>query len=792
MAIFYVCSFDQYGASGGTTFGGGTGESSGWELDNDILLGDGWGALPTYANVSTHAGPDGELKIAAPVWGARQGDYALVADQMGIIRTGANTGGTQTRPGTASTRLSIPGDTSTTRYVHLAFSISELPNAVGYGYICDFLDSDANIRGSLRVNSAGRLVLVDGTDLSASLTTGLYTSEPVVLLSSASPVISPETWYSLNIRIVTNATDETVDFDLYVGDISAANLALSGTDLAFTDTDGAQPAAAANNIDIIGVLPASLANLDGGEVDPSIRAVRDIVLYDATGTYNTTFLGQVFCSAQEMRAEDDEGDNWSSHSRVKIGNGILNAHTNNTGIRLPDQAGLEIGASDFTFETFVRFSSLPGGTGGEIAYLLSKWFSAANFSYRLYYDADSASLRWERSTDGAATTLVKEAPWAPLLDRWYHIAVSRWDVAGTSMLNIYVDGIGIGVAVADDVAYFDGTVSVGIGAHFADGSTPDAATAFDGYLEETRFTIGVGRYTTNFTPTTAAFGRSVGEDASFASVVLLMGYEDGVIEDESSAARALTINASPVTADQPDDGSFSYQVLNQRPAWDDTYVEAANLYAEGVLTLTGLPLNTETMTIGAQTYTWVTSFSGIPANEILIGADIAACISNAIAAINNGAGEGTVYGTGTTANASATALVYASQTFALRAITIGAAGNSVATTETLTNGAFDAATLTGGQDIPSPSDFSIERLPIDVSGILAVQGTARASKTDAGSASLRMDFVGPSAGVAAGTALAVDLNASWQRQVFEEDPDTSASLTPSSIIGGRLRLNRTA
>lgn len=786
--IFYVSSMDQYGPAASTgVFGGGNAENSGWTIDNDIMLGDGWANLPSYVNGNFRYSPVGELKIAEPSWGARQGDYALIADGMEITSDGG-TGQPQTRGAEGAVLLSIPGASADTRFLHIAFGISSLPVARGHGYICHFQDANNDIRASLRVNSSGRLELLDGAPLTAN-GNSVYTAEPAVLLSSAAPVISPNTWYSLNIRIVTNGTDETANFDCYVGDIAAPNLVLSGTGLAFTDTASAQPGGDENHIDVYGFLPASLSAVPSAGSDDNERAIRDIVLYDGSGTYNNTFLGQVFCSAQEMRAEDDEGDNWSSHSRQKIGNGVLNAHTNNTGIRLADAAGLEIGASDFTFETFARFSAIPSATG-EICYLLGKWFTAANQSYRLIYSADDQAFIWEVSTDGAAATVIKSAPVTLLPDRWTHIAVSRWSETADAYLNIFIDGVAIGAPVVDNNTYFDGSASLGIGADFAGGSTPDSATAFDGFLEETRFTIGVGRYTDSFAVPTAAFGRNVGDDPNFASVVLLMGYEDGVIEDESSAARTLTINASPVTADQPNDGSFSYQVLNQRPAWDDTYIEAAYLYAEGVFTLLGQPANGETMTIGAQTYTWVTSFSTAPEDEILIGASVAASISNAIAAVNNGAGEGTTYGTGTTANASATAIVYLDEAFALRAITIGAAGNSVATTETVANGSFRAATLTGGQDIPSPSDFTIERLPIDVSGVLAVQATARFSKTDAGTASARLDFVGPAAAVETGSALPVDLNPSWQRQIFEEDPDTSASLTPSSIIGGRLRFTR--
>lgn len=65
--------------------------------------------------------------------------------------------------------------------------------------------------------------------------------------------------------------------------------------------------------------------------------------------------------------------------------------------------------------------------------------------------------------------------------------------------------------------------------------------------------------------------------------------------------------------------------------------------------------NGETFTINGRTYTFVTSLSS--ADDILIGATAADSFNNCIAAINNAAGEGTLYGTGTTINADVTASV---------------------------------------------------------------------------------------------------------------------------------------
>ncbi len=84
-------------------------------------------------------------------------------------------------------------------------------------------------------------------------------------------------------------------------------------------------------------------------------------------------------------------------------------------------------------------------------------------------------------------------------------------------------------------------------------------------------------------------------------------------------------------------------------------------YGTGVLTLSANVSDTETVTIGDHVYTFQTSLTDLPDN-VLIGALATDSIDNLIAAINNGAGEGTKYGTGTVINAYVTASAGAGDT----------------------------------------------------------------------------------------------------------------------------------
>jgi len=689
--------------------------------------------------------------------------------------------GTIYRNGEESLHMNIPGGTQAVRLIHFAFSIDEIPTFDRMsGYICHFMDTNSLIRASLHVTPSGRLQLVDGAPLSANQT-GSGGARPNVLLTSSAPVIEARTWYYISIQITTNGADPLAAVTVYLGEIVLGNKVLEGTGLAFTDTD-ANPALN-NNIDVLGFLPASWGSSIGTK-NPTTCALRDIVICDTSGTQNNSLLGQAFVSAQEMRMED-VGSGWEVNHRQRIGDGVLDLNTHSTGLRAADAAALEIGASDFTFESGVRFHSLPGAA--EVRNIIAKWRDDDNNrSWRLAYYGSDSTLRWEVSTDGITVTTVKSLPWTPILDRWHEVAVVR--SAGQTLL--FIDGFQLGVPVADANTYFDSVAPLGVGARFNATSTLVTAEVFKGWMDETRLTIGVARYTADYTPATTKFGRNATDDPSFASVVLLLGYDGLSTADESSFGRTMSTTSPAAAAILPDDGTYAYQVLNNRPPEDDSYIEAAQLYAEGTFTFDAVPTNTETLTIGAKTYTWKTVLAA--ANDILIGADIASCIVNAIAAINHGTGEGTLYGTGTVASVDAIASVFVTPQFLLRALSVGVAGNTVATTDTMVNGFFRATTLTGGQDIPTDSTFALERLPIDVTGVLGVQMTTRHYKTDAGAATIRIDLVGPAGAVAAGTPVGPDLNPAWARQVFETDPDTSGNLTPSTLISGKIRFKRTA
>jgi hypothetical protein len=130
------------------------------------------------------------------------------------------------------------------------------------------------------------------------------------------------------------------------------------------------------------------------------------------------------------------------------------------------------------------------------------------------------------------------------------------------------------------------------------------------------------------------------------------------------------------------------------------YVQVHDSTPKATLTFTDVGVATQVVVIGDVTYTWIATLTGA-AYEVLIGANQAASHLNLLRAITGGAGEGTLYGTGTVRNPHvrawdghadlASTLAYTAST---KISVVGVDPTAVVvTTETGTNTDWDVATL---------------------------------------------------------------------------------------------------
>ena len=519
--------------------------------------------------------------------------------------------------------------------------------------------------------------------------------------------------------------------------------------------------------------------------------VKAMAAYSLAGTYNNSWPA-ITDVVTILPDADTAVDNMTARPRKIFGSGIAQITASEGYFSTPTAAILQLAAGSFTFETWAHFKGLPVST--ESFFIGGQWRQSDNDrSYQLVLNGASVNgggLQWQVTTDGTTGTLttVHDINWTPEIGHNYHIAVCR----DGSTSRLFIDGVQQGVDVTDSATYFTPTNEFSLMCERDAGNLGIAATLTNGFLDEFRLTKGVARYTANFAVPTAEFPRSIGAgDADFASVSLLLGWDGDLIDDSSNANVISTRGASFFTVT---DGVSNYQVVDNLDPVDDAYLEAALISATGILTMSGLPLDTETITVGATAYTWKTALSAGPtvANEILIGADVAASLVNLQDALNAGDGIGVRYSTGTTANASATGAAATPTATQLKASAIipGTAGNSIASTETMTSSAWGASTFAGGLNLPGATEFGIGNLPATATGVRWV-GLRSRSFISGGSGNLTAS-IDVNAAEADGASRAMTTSPVFYVDRFEEDPDTSSALTPSSIVNMKYKIERTA
>lgn len=608
---------------------------------------------------------------------------------------------------------------------------------------------------SLNVLANGQIQAKNSSDTQIGITDG--------------PVVKAENWHFFEVGIDTSANT----FVLRVDDASGADTPiLSISDASITGT-----------IALIGFLTAA-----GG----GVGNCDDVFIRDGSGSINNGFLGDrrvatLFADADTTTA------GWTPNYYQKLGAGILDSTATSSAVYAASATSLDIGSGDFTIEGFVRFQALPTGSGK--ATIFSRWDETNNQrSYQLFLGSvalNSGCLCWQTSTDGTVSTVSQPIvyPWTPLLNTWYHIAIVR--ASGEDLL--FVNGQQFGLPIADSHTYFVGAAPWGLGAQVESDIVPVIAdSCLDGWFDEIRFTDGFARYTSNFTPTTVEFPRGT-SDPHWADVVILAGF-DSTIQDESSFLRTLTANNAVQFA--PNDGPTvgAWSTVGKAVPDDNTFIEAPFVPASSILTVTVNPSNTNTVTVGtkdgtaAAVYTFKTSLSA--AFDVLIDTNIQNSLQNLFNAINAGPGSGTKYHTGTTANFDVNAVQLPAGQMQVFANTAGTGGNSIATSKSGLTGSWTGSTLSGGLDIPGPSNFPLQRLPPTTTIVSAIQISMRSYKSDAGLGSINSALIGPLGGVSASSTHSLTISPNYYNDIHETDPDTSGPISPTTITNGSIQINR--
>jgi hypothetical protein len=264
------------------------------------------------------------------------------------------------------------------------------------------------------------------------------------------------------------------------------------------------------------------------------------------------------------------------------------------------------------------------------------------------------------------------------------------DLVFKSLLN----GYGVTISGGTDEVTIGGKTTV---TTLADGATIAIDAAVGPKYE---VTIAGNRTLSN--PTNAVEGQTlvigVKQDATGGRT---LAFDTDFIASGQLFQVAQSANAvSLVVAEARDFGGtlkWYYTIHHKESVYQISPSQLTAIAATGTLTATGNFANTETVTTGTKTYTFQTALTNVDGN-VLIGASASDSLDNLIAAINLGAGSGTVYAASTTANGFVSAAAGAGDTMDATAITLGSSGNSIASTDTATNASWGGATLSGGTE----------------------------------------------------------------------------------------------
>jgi len=656
-------------------------------------------------------------------------------------------------------------------FVSFGWAIDSL--AISLNDIITFYDGSGNRQCYLFPTATGAL--------------NFYSGNGTLLAGTSGPVVVSQNWHFFEMNL--NTTSGT--FTLRVDDASGSNTPiLSVTNSALTGF----------SVGIIGLADC--------QFDSNIFSYYDdLFVRNASGTVNNSWLGDRKVATLFPNAVTSTNA-WTPSYYQLFGLGIYQgAYSQASNQTIQNQSAtigvypatsLHVGANAFTWETMIRWDALPAST--TYSSIFSQWnaSSPAAESYRLILGGSSYNggcLQFDTSTDGTTATqqTMIKYPWTPQTNTWYHLAICR--VGGELLL--FINGVQQGLPIADTRTYYTGGFQyLAIGQEFTQTGTDLLANTYmAARLDETRFTNGVGRYTSTFTPPTAAFPRG-SSDPYWSSVVLLMGYDTAVVDESSFAQNVITSGGA--TSFQPSDGASigSYSTVNKATPDDNTFISANFVNATNVFTMTTQPTNGNTVTVGttngttAAVYTFKTAISS--AFDVLIDTSAENTLTNLVNAINAGPGAGTKYGTGTTSNYNVNATLLPTGQFLVTANVAGSAGNSIASTATGTAASWNTATLTGGSNIPGPTNFTLQRPPNNTTIISATQLVTRALKTDSGAASIETAFIGALGGTVTSSNFGLTTSPTYYNLIMELDPDSSGPISPTTLVNGQIQVNRTA
>lgn len=191
------------------------------------------------------------------------------------------------------------------------------------------------------------------------------------------------------------------------------------------------------------------------------------------------------------------GDSNISTAEYKFGG--ASGEFDGTGDYLSIPSNFNLEDEDFTIDCWIKFNTISGNQGicgretSGSSYFYLAWESGTHIRFRDYGGSFDSTFSW-----------------SPSADIWYHLAIVR----NGDDIKCFIDGTQIGSTQTFSGSFIDRTVSLWVGSAFSTGYF------FNGWIDEFRWSKGIARWTSNFTPPTEEYSTDISEQDVFETIKL--------------------------------------------------------------------------------------------------------------------------------------------------------------------------------------------------------------------------------------------------------------------------------
>jgi concanavalin A-like lectin/glucanase superfamily protein len=186
------------------------------------------------------------------------------------------------------------------------------------------------------------------------------------------------------------------------------------------------------------------------------------------------------------------GSSGAFSGTAKFGSNSFSCGAQTAWFDTPDSTDFTLGAGDFTVDCWIN----PGGAGAPLRGIFGQ-NDASNSAASLSIEAAILSSNVIRFNAQGSSTFSAIGATAVTTGVWHHIAFVR---SGGSLL-YFLDGVldGSG-SISGSVQDSSNKFAVG-----REGELSTVNTGFNGLIDEFRLSVGIARWTANFTPPTAPY-----------------------------------------------------------------------------------------------------------------------------------------------------------------------------------------------------------------------------------------------------------------------------------------------